>query len=171
MATWTTPLDLPAYLAGDIRFSMDFDPVVSGTTYYNAVVPSGVTVDGVPDSVATEPLSPWWQLTTDDGTLVHVSDTDPIGGTAFNHYEDDATIDNSDTGDQRRYGDSGIYVENPNLVFAYTFSVYALPGAQPNVGAAYETFFRLPLSVRTTLLADTRPHKIYLPSTLRRSAG
>jgi hypothetical protein len=171
MATWTIVLNTPTYLAGDIRFSMDFDPVVSGATYYNAAVPSGVTVDGVPDSVATEPLSPWWQLTTDAGTLVHVSDTDPIGGTASNYYEDDATIDNSDTGDQRRYGDAGIYVENPNLAFDYTFSVYALPGAQPNVGAAYEAFFRHPLSVKATLLGDTRPHKIYLPSTLRQSAG
>jgi hypothetical protein len=172
MASWNVVVDdIPPLLAGDIRFSMDFDPVVSGATYYNAAVPGGVTVDGVPDSVATESLSSWWQLTTDAGTLVHVSDTAPIGGTARNYYKDDAAIDSSDTGDQRSYGDAGIYVENPNLAFAYTFSVYALPGAQPNVGAAYEAFFRHPLSVKATPLGNPRQHKIYLPSTLRQSAG
>jgi hypothetical protein len=171
MAAWTTPIDLPWYLAGDIRFSMDFNPTVSGATYYNAVVPGGVTVDGMADSVPDEPFSAWWQLATDTGTLIQVADTAPIGGAPRNYYEDDAAVDGSDTGDQRRYGDTGVYIATPRLAFSYRFSVYALPGTQPNVGAAYEAFFRQPLSVKAHLFGDFRPNRIYLPLALRQSTG
>jgi hypothetical protein len=150
---------------------MDFSPVVSGATYYNAVVPGGVTVDGTADGVPAEPFSAWWQLATDAGTLIQVADVAPIGGTPSNYYEDDAAVDDSDTGDQRRYGDTGAYIDNPLLNFTYSFSIYTLPGTQPNVGTAYEAFFRHPLSVKAQLFGDFWPEKVYLPLTLSQFSG
>jgi hypothetical protein len=167
MAMWTTPIDIPSFLVGDVRFSIDLSPVVSGATYYNAVVPDGVTVDGIPDDVAAAPLSSWWQLSTDTGTVIQVADTAPIGGMQYNYYEDNATVDESDTGDQRRYGDTGVHIADPNPVFTYTFNIYVLPGAQPSVGTTYEAFFKRPLSVKAQLHGDPRPEKIYLPLTIR----
>jgi hypothetical protein len=163
MASWTTSLEIPSYLAGDIRFSMDFSPVVSGATFYNGVVPAGVTIDGAVDGVPATPFSRWWQVSTAFGTLIQVADTSAIGGTPSNYYQDDAAIDANDTGDHRRYGDAGVYVADPLLAFSYIFNIYALPASQPNVGAAYEGFFDNPLTVTATFLGGQRPVKVYLP--------
>jgi hypothetical protein len=124
-------------------------------------------MNGVPDNVAAQPLSPWWQLSTDTGTLIQVSDTSLLGGTQSNYYEDNLARDPDDTGDQRRYGDTGIYITNPSLAFTYRFSIYALLGRQPNVGATYEAYFEQPFSVTAQLFGDFSPEKIYLPLVVR----
>jgi len=167
MARWTTVLDIPSYLEGDIRFSTDLSPAASGATHYSAVVPGGVTVDGIADTVAAEPLSPWWQVSTDSGTLIQVADTTPIGGIQTNYYLDNSQADASDTGDRRHYGDTGVYIKDPNLTFTYTFALCSLAGTQPNVGATYQAYFMQPLSVaalREGLSA------IYLPAVMRNVA-
>jgi len=163
VASWVTVIDIPELLAGDIRFSTDFSSMVSGAVYYNAAVPMGVTADGIPDAVAEEPLSPWWQLSTAAGTLVYAADTTPIGGTQSNYYVDDATVDASDTGDQRHYGDTGVSIQGPNLEFSYTFALYVLPGVQPNQGETYAAYLAQPLSVSTQLMRLDLPLKLYLP--------
>ena len=169
MASWATSIDIPPYLAGDIRFSMDFDPIVSGATFYNAVRPEGVIVDGAHDSVPSSPLSKWIQLSTDGGTLIQVADPAPIGGTAYNHYEDDITVDEKDTGDLMRFGDAGIYIANPNLAFDYPFSIYFLDGKQPNLGDTYAAFFEHPLGIQTQLFGNPLPERVYCPLILRNS--
>ena len=131
--------------ASSIRFSADFSPAASGATYYNAAVPAGVTVDGITDTVAAEPLSPWWQLSTDAGTLIQVADTTSIGGTQSNYYIDNSEWDWRDTGDHLHYGDTGVYIADPNQSFTYTFTIYFLSGSQPNIGDVYEAYFMQPL--------------------------
>jgi hypothetical protein len=163
MASLTTAVSLPQGLTGSIRLSTDFNAAATGALYYNAVVPAGVTVDGDPDTVPATPLSPWWQLSTNTGTLIQVQDAASLGGTQSNYYVDNATFDSSDTGDHRHYGDTGISIQNPNPAFTYIFVLYVLLGTQPNVGATYEAFFTHPLSAMTVVHGDPRPEKIYLP--------
>lgn len=80
LLSWTTSISIARLFAGDIRFSIDFNQAVTGSIYYNAVVPGGVTVNGITDTVPAVPLSPWWQVSTSHGTLVQVADATSIGG-------------------------------------------------------------------------------------------
>jgi hypothetical protein len=144
MATWTIPVPLILF-ANRVRFSTDFNSAATGATFYNAVVPNGVTVDGIPDDVPATPPSPWAQLSTSMGTIIQVADNSPIGGTQINYYMDDATTDPADTGDMKHYADTGISATNPNRSFTYTFAFYFLSGSQPNLGATYAAYFMQPL--------------------------
>jgi hypothetical protein len=156
-------------LEGDVLFSTDFNAVVSGATYYNAVAPNGVTVDGITDTVATDPLSTWWQLSASNGTVLQVSDTGPIGGQQSNYYRDNSDLDASDTGDQQQYAETGVYVADPDsLSFTYPFAIYFLSGPQSNVGDTYRAYASHPLSVTTRPKRPELPVKIYLPVAMKR---
>jgi hypothetical protein len=146
MATWTFPVPIILF-ANNIRFSTDFNSAASGATLYNAAVPDGVMVDGIPDDVPATPPSSWWQLSTSMGTIIQAADNSPIGGTQINYYVDDATIDTADTGDMKHYADTGISAANPNRSFTYSFAFYLLSGSQPNIGDTYEAYFMQPLLV------------------------
>ncbi|MBC8263636.1 MAG: hypothetical protein H8E47_05870 [Anaerolineales bacterium] len=166
MASWTIPVPDTGG-ASSMRFSVDFSPAASGATYYNATVPAGVTVDGITDTVSAEPLSPWWQLSTDAGTLIQVADTTSIGGTQSNYYVDNSEWDWSDTGDRLHYGDTGVYIADPNPSFTYTFTIYFLSGSQPNLGETYAAYFSNPLSTTAWLHKLELPVKVYLPVIFR----
>lgn len=149
------------------RLSMDFNQAATGAMFYNATVPTGVTIDGSPDpAVQEEPLSPWWQVSHTSGTLVQVADTAGVGGTQTNYYLDDATEDPDDTGDQRSYGDTGFKVDGPNQTIDYRTALYVLPGGLPNVGQMYAAQAANPLHV-TPLAPATLTQRIYLPLMLR----
>jgi hypothetical protein len=150
-----------------VRFSTDFRPEVAGATLYNAAVPEGVLVDGVPDEVPPLPRSPWWQLVAATGTVIQVSDPAPIGGEQINYYVDDSTIDPEDTGDQRRYGDVGIISRNANRSFTYDYNMYFSPDQLPNVGAQYQSYYTTPLTVTATRLEAAPTPVIYLPVVFR----
>jgi len=135
-----------------VRTSVDFDSTVSGVaTFFNANTPSGVTIDGNPDTVAQTPLSKWGQVSHTSGRLVQVVDSAAVGGTQKNYYKDDGTVVSSDTGDQRSYGDTGILFEgslNETFTLLSSFFVLSPGGGGPNnVGETYETYFFNPLQV------------------------
>jgi len=169
MARWTVPV-LSILGANNIRYSTDFNAAATSATLYNTVVPDGVTVDGITDTVPTEPLSPWWQLSTSSGTLVQISDISPIGGTQTNYYRDNSQTDRFDTGDKKSYGEIGIHIADPNRSFTYTFAIYFLPGVQPNLGETYAAYFVQPLVVAAQLQQLNLPEKVYLPLIIRQSS-
>ena len=146
----------------DARLSTDFSSQVSGATFYNGVVPGGVTIDGNPDTVAAEPLSPWWQVSDTSGTLVQVADTSGVGGTQTNYYEDEDTFDGQDTGDGMAYGDTGISVTSPNATITYKATMWVLPPDQPNVGETVAYQASNPLQV-AALAPPTLVYDLYLP--------
>ena len=163
MLRWQTKFDLPYYLWGSVRFSTDFNSIVSGSLLYNEVITNGVTIDGTPDPIPASPLSSWWQLNTFSSTLVYLADSSSIGGIQYNYYVDDMAYDESDSGDRKHFGETGIRVEIPNLLFTYTVSLYSLPDQQPNIGERIATWPDYPLSVVTELYGDPRPVKVYFP--------
>jgi hypothetical protein len=155
----------PALGVSAIRLSTDFDEDAVPSTYYNANIPAGVTVDGNPDSIAQEPPSLWWQLSGDTGTIVQVSDASQSGGTLLNYYrDDDTTPEPKPSGDGKSYGDSGLKVESPNPTVSYRAVVYVLPPDQENVGETYAGYFENPLEVTATVVL---PYRTHLPLVLR----
>ena len=170
MTAWSTKAILSAFAPTLLSLTTDFNPAASGAKFYNGVTqPAGVTIDGnpdttPPDNVPAQPFSPWYQVSANQGTLVHASDPTPVGGTPRNYYEDNSTPCSPqpcDTGDQQRWGESGIIVQNPNQTFTYRFNFYYLQGQQPNVGSTYAQYFAQPLSA--TLEDADRGVKVYLP--------
>jgi hypothetical protein len=93
---------------------LDYSPAASGMTYRNPANPSGLTIDGVPDSAAPSPGGPSWeQVTGAQGTLDIVNslqtNIDPTP-TVTAYYYDDSTPDGGHqqcSGDSSAYGASG----------------------------------------------------------------
>jgi len=169
MGRWT--INIPTILgANNLRYTTDFNAFSSGSTLYNSVVPDGVTVDGITDTVPAAPLSPWWQLSTNHGTIVQASDTTAIGGTQTNYYRDNSQTDRFDTGDKKSYGEIGVHVASPNKSFTYSFALYFLSGRQPNVGATYQLYFEHPLTTSAMLRLLPLPEKVYVPLLIRQAA-
>jgi hypothetical protein len=159
------PNPLPQLTTG-ARLSMDFAATAVTSTFYNANTPAGVPVDGGPDVVAVAPLSPWWQVAGDTGTLVQVTDASGTGGTQINYYKDDASLDPNDTGDGRSYGDTGIEITPLGATVVYRSAMFVLPPDMPNVGAAYAAYATNPLLVTATLWGRA-PQRCALPLVLR----
>ncbi len=87
----------------------DYAPAASGMTYRDSLNPSGVPVDGVPDTVVLGQLA-WQLLSGGQGSLTHVItlDTDIAGLTPTSYYLDDSTPpDTQCTGDAFAYASSG----------------------------------------------------------------
>jgi len=132
-----------------VRLSVDFNPNAAGFTYYDANTAAGVTIDGEPDAIVTQPPSPWGQVTGPNATLITLWRFPAgLGGTQSTYHKDDHRFDPNDAGDGVSYGDAGLQVEHPNpgtySTFGYT---YILPqGPLPNQGAQYMAYYDQPLT-------------------------
>ncbi len=130
------------------RATADFNQNMMGGTYYDANTPAGVSVDGVPDVVATTPVSLWQQISAATGTVIHAADVSGMQGTASTYYKDSATLDATDTGDRKSYGEMGVTVANPVKYVYLKLTHYILPANQPDVGATYYAYFTHPLQAQ-----------------------
>jgi hypothetical protein len=167
LASWRMTLVSPTFDLDSVRVSTDFTENVSGATYRNAAIDSGVTIDGTPDTVPATPFSQWFQIGTSSGALVQVSDVSEIGGTPRNYYVDEGTMCNvtgCDTGDMRKFGDSGVAVDEPNDNFTYRFNQYFVAGQQGSIGAKYQGYYTQPLTIR---VETSLGNKVYAPLVIR----
>jgi len=90
----------------------DYSPAAAGMAYYNDLNLSGVTVDGVPDSVAVGAIG-WEMVTGIQGSLIMagIVSTNIAGFAYTSYYLDDVTPGVTQcTGDQFAYGSSGTWV-------------------------------------------------------------
>ena len=110
-------------------------------------------------------------MSTATGTVIQTSDISRAGGTPANYYEDNSTPrpvctplngPECDTGDLKRYGDTGTIVAGPNLNFTYFFNLYFLAGRQANLGSTYQAYFAQPLHA-----VAQRKGPVYLPLVVR----
>lgn len=164
MIRWDARYQVQQDFSGPVRLAMDFNAAASGARFYNAQVNDGVVVDGNPDNVPALPASPWWQLSTDTGTLIQVVDMDVLDPVVTTHYEDDATKKVLDTGDGQRYGEVGIRISNPQDSVQYTSTYYMLPDLQPNLGETYAQFFQNPVVTTVAhLTVAAADQDVYLP--------
>jgi len=171
---WTSSVSIAKLgkLIRYIRFSIDFNEQASRARYYNAVTTGEVIVDGNPEVMPEEPVSSWvsswFQLSTASGSLIYVMDTSSMGGTQHNYYKDECWYQENDTGDHYRYADNGVSVQNPSEDFTYAFTLYVLPGSQPNLGATYDAYSRHPLLTKGFLWG--RQMRIYLPLVMKHAS-
>lgn len=132
------------------RASADFNEHIVPGTYYDANTPLGVPVDGIPDPVPEAPADLWQQISSATGTVIHTADVSLMQGTTTLYYRDSADIDPKDTGDKKSFGDMGVTVTHPIKYLYLSVTHYILPPNQPNLGAAYFSYFSHPLQVQVS---------------------
>ena len=92
---------------------VDHSPAAAQMTLYDNNNPTGLLIDGMPDTFAAGPLD--WQLVTGaqgSVTMVPQFSTNVTGFTVTSTYEDDAaTVTPQCTGDTSAYGSSGVQLE------------------------------------------------------------
>ncbi len=134
-----------------VRVSSDWlDPTATGmapATYYDSNTPGGVPIDGIPDAVPETPPTGWNQTSGALGSTVQVMDVLPGGGSVWNFYRDDQTLNPNDTGDQQSFGDTGFGVDAPSDQLAFEILTFVLDPVQPNIGATYQSYHTHPLEV------------------------
>jgi hypothetical protein len=147
------------------RFSADMSSLASGSIYYDPNTPStGVTIDGVPDTLTKSPAAVWSLVKVKTsagfiGAIVRASDFSGALGpssSATTFYRDNVTPESPDTGtDPGSYGDAGVTVTNPNQVFDFWSWNYILSTSElePDLkvqGDKYNGYARNPLQVQAT---------------------
>jgi hypothetical protein len=116
--------DLRVHSIPSILDFFDYSAAATGMTYRNSVNPSGVTIDGNPDSL-TAGAPTWEQVTGPQGTINQVGLVQTTGftPTATNYYLDDSTPPVTQcTGDAFAYGSSGLSITS------------TLPNTDPGTG-------------------------------------
>jgi hypothetical protein len=157
----------------DIRNSLDMnDPTVTGVTNYFNSNGVSVPIDGVNDAVATTPRIDWFQASGAAGGMVVAFPTvNAGGGTVTNYYKDDSAIDNDDTGDQRSYSDSGLFIDNPGTVIEFSLVTFFLPpNSTTSVGQSYFDRINNPLTATTItqLFGVEDAFEVFLPAVLNK---
>ncbi len=144
-----------------IKQSFDLNEHAVGMKFYNPYNTTGIVIDGEPDPDSTifdDTLDlneiNWFLSTGDQGTFAFLFQLDSLGEEHSVYFEDDSTLttEEFDTGDFRRYGESGILVQSTeskivgNLRFAY--KSFCLPGnIDPQTGDSLAKNFESPLLV------------------------
>jgi hypothetical protein len=93
----------------------DYSPAATGMTYHNQLNPTGVPVDGIPDTI-TFGIVDWEMVTGSQGTLVHTHwfFTDIVGFDPTLYYSDDLTpsVTQCQGSDDYEYAVSGPWVNH-----------------------------------------------------------
>jgi hypothetical protein len=150
----------------------DYSPAASGMTYANNLNPSGVTIDGLPDTVTTGAIA--WEITTgDQGSVVRsfTTETTIAGLVDSSYYVDDTSPDDDPcTGDDDAlYGASGpwwigITCTDPvrpecagtaDELRGFKRTYYAGPGIIAADAVALDQQARVPLAVAVRGFAPT----------------
>ncbi|MFQ5665379.1 MAG: hypothetical protein ACE5I7_03005 [Candidatus Binatia bacterium] len=106
----------------------DYSPAATGMVYRNDLNQSGVTIDGVPDSV-TAGLFGWELVTGQQGSLTHVGSVQtsialPVTAVTSYYLDDTTPPVTQCTGDAFAYGSSGLWINTD------------LPNTDPRNGTA-----------------------------------
>lgn len=116
--------NLRVHQIASIMDFMDYSPAAIGMTYRNSVNQTGVTIDGVPESLNPAPPA-WEQVTGPQGTINTVAQlvTTWTPASMQLYYLDNSNPGDAQcTGDAFAYGSSGLYVNS------------SLPNTDPAIG-------------------------------------
>ena len=153
-----------------IRNSLDLNPVMSGSTYYDSNT-AIATINGITDTVPTTPRVDWYQVISNTGPggfVLTVPNINPSGGTISNYYRDNSATDLTDTGDQKSFGDAGLRIDTPGQLIKLTLVTYILPPSiTTNVGATYFNQVKNPLMATTAIQRFGFNFDTFLPIILK----
>jgi hypothetical protein len=161
--------DIPLIPGLQLRLSLDFSPNVSGATYRAENIPSGVTIDGQPDTVRQLPFPMWREIVLDEGRLVTLAQGEPPPLLVRTYYKDDATPDEDDTGDKMSYGDNGIIASTFDGLVDVGFlgqMVALAPGEAVTAEDLAEQWAN-PIVVNVDVEAAPDANTIHLPLTIK----
>jgi hypothetical protein len=157
--------DPPVYITA-FRASTDLSASASGGAYSDANN-TGISVDGVPDAVATTPASNWFSVSFPVGMLTYATALPASLPNLSTYYKDDSTIDPQDTGDQMSYADAGLAVDDPPEGQSYSWLVHIYmhigSGGDPNLHYQY---YLNPIELDIDLYGSLG-QDIFLPLVLR----
>jgi uncharacterized repeat protein (TIGR01451 family) len=161
-------IPVPGLSIDTLRTSLDLiNPATSGmspTIYYDSNTP-GVVIDGNPDSIATTPVTDWYEIVGASGGFVTVGTADPGTGTITNYYLDDDTSNPNDTGDGVAFGDSGVEMSDPSGTVSVAQSLYVtLPGSG-SMGSTVLNWSENPLQAATAVQILSNDHALTLAKT------
>ena len=154
--------DLHVHPIPSVMDFMDYSDAAIGMTYSNSLNTSGVTIDGVPDTVAAGAPA-WEKVDGPQGALTSVAaETSSFPATVTNWYEDNATNPSTQcTGDAKAIGASGGY------------NTSAIPNTDPHNGpadtlkASRTLFYEAP--GRTAASAQLHANQVAAPLTVTAS--
>lgn len=155
-----TVIDLRVHAIPGVGATLDLTPQAAGMRFRSPQAPGGVTVDGVPDAVASGVPS-WWSITGGQGNLgVAASHRTNLPLTPASHFQDDTTPVGQCTGDGQAWGEAGSFF---NTLIACTdpgqgctgtmqsrFTTIAGPPGDPAVVERWAQQALQPLTVTTS---------------------
>lgn len=153
----------------ELRMSLDFSPNASGATYRAENLPRGVPIDGQPDTVPGLMVPMWREVEFEEGRLVTLATGEPTPLLVRPYYKDDATPDDTDTGDQMSYGDNGISASTINGLVEVGFlgQMVALAPDSDVTAADLAEQLANPLVVEVDVAPAGKA--IYLPLTIKKA--
>lgn len=156
------PIELPL---SNLRVSLDFTPAAEGALYRDANAPAGVTVDGLPDEVAEQPLPAWRELSHEAGRLLMLRGAPVSESEAVVYYEDDRSGDRRDTGDGESWADNGVFAEEATGFAGAGFpgELVFLPSSSPLDPNALLAAADAPLEVELAALEGRAPGPTVTP--------
>lgn len=150
-----------------VRLSCDWNASASGMKFYNAANTGGILINGKadnPDASLPWPGENGYCVTADPSGSGAVRNTavvgiwslkgNPPGSSHAIYYKDDSSLEGSDTGDRRSYGDFGIQVwQDPmhdTLDVANTMIYFASSRTWPEADSVVSAWTRPPVAVVST---------------------
>lgn len=116
------------------RVSLDFTEEATPGRYADSNVPEGVPIDGSHDNVPEQPISDWRQVDTPSGGLVLATGKRAALRQLATYYNDRGRDEPPGTGDNKSYGENGVFAEDIDAVESVTnfigWLVVLPPGAE-----------------------------------------
>ncbi len=134
----------------EFRVSVDFSAAALTGRYSDSNKPEGVPIDGVPESIPERPISNWRQIDTPYGGIVMVVGR-PAALRALRTYYNDSGRDRPPgTGDNKAYGENGVFTEDIDAVDRVTDFLgwlVVVPPGSPVAGPRIEQEVNNPVEV------------------------
>ena len=149
------------------RLSFDLlNPIETGfgtPMYFDNLFTSGVVIDGTPDpEIGTNPVI-WTQISGNYGSAVQLRDVSVTSGDIQNYYLDNATYEDEDTGDHLSFGNSGVFIDNPEgIVTVDLHQIFLDPNLGP-VGETYLAYKENPLAVAVAEQWYVERYPVFIP--------
>lgn len=102
----------------EIRQTLDLNENAIGMSFYNPQYTGGLLINGTGGTKndAINVGLNWYMVTGDPGTVLVLMGVPPLGDQKKLYYKDNSSVDQTDTGDKKSYGDAGWSVQSTTTI-------------------------------------------------------